>query len=41
MIIRIIFGAALAIYGLARAVRTYEQIREEFFISKGMKDKSE
>ena len=41
MIIRVIFGAALSIYGLARAVRTYEQIREEFFMSKSMKDKSE
>jgi cytochrome c biogenesis protein CcdA len=41
MIIRIIVCAALSIYGLARAVRTYEQIREEFFKSKLTKDKSE
>jgi len=29
--IRTIFGVALALYGLVRALRTYEQVRDEFF----------
>ena len=38
-VIRVIFGGALAIYGIARAIRTYEQVREEFFIKKKIKNK--
>ena len=34
IVIRTIFGSALAIYGLARALRAYEQVREIFFIGK-------
>ena len=29
--IRILFGSALIIYGLTRAFRTYEKVREAFF----------
>jgi hypothetical protein len=30
-IIRIIFGSALGLYGLARAFRTYEKVKDLFF----------
>jgi cytochrome c biogenesis protein CcdA len=29
--IRIIFGSALILYGVARAFRTYEKVKETFF----------
>jgi len=38
IVIRTIFGSALAIYGLARALRAYEQVREVFFMGKDIDD---
>ena len=31
IVIRTLFGAALALYGVVRAQRAYEQVREVFF----------
>ncbi len=31
MTIRVIFGAAMGVYSLARGFQTYEQVREVFF----------
>ena len=38
IVIRTIFGSALAIYGLARALRAYEQVREVFFMGRDIDD---
>ena len=37
--IRTLFGSALAIYGLVRALRTYKQVRDIFLMGKDIDDK--
>ena len=38
IVIRALFGSAMALYGVARAHRAYEQVRDVFFLGKGSDD---
>jgi hypothetical protein len=38
IVVRVLFGSAMALYGLVRAQRAYEQVRDVFFLGKDSDD---